>query len=173
MQILVEATDALSLGNCSISRDVCHCNRLGDMEVAILEFFASFLEDMAFLRSADMEEIQRVQTKMKRLDQVLSAASGCCCDFWSYLGESITQSEIRFRRRVVCFWRNNSDYRQRFVFPEADFRVLQAALLARKATLSHERAEMEVLRWQVHTAERLSERCVMGFVKVRTWTNRN
>eukprot|EP00434_Breviolum_minutum_P033996 symbB.v1.2.030086.t1/scaffold3353.1/size58589/6 len=44
--------------------------------------------------SADMEEIQRVQTKMKRLDQ-------------------------------------------------ADFRALQAALLVRKATLSHERAEME------------------------------
>lgn len=77
MQILVEAIDALSLGNCSISRDVRH----GSSDFRV---FASFLEDIAaiaFLRSADMEEIQRVQTKMKRLDQVLSAASGCSCDF--------------------------------------------------------------------------------------------
>ncbi len=61
---------------------------------------------MALLRSADMEEIQRVQTKMKRLDQVLSA-SECCCGFWSYLAESIKLFSIlpivysiRFRRKV-------------------------------------------------------------------------
>lgn len=77
MQILVEAIDALSLGNCSISRDVRH----GSSDFRV---FASFLEDIAaiaFLRSADMEEIQRVQTKMKRLDQAPSAAWGWCCDF--------------------------------------------------------------------------------------------